>query len=219
MAIGTAILGLSNAVWALIEYWRLSTPIVPGMEYNVSGDYAPVHDLSIWVYLIPQFLSDLGQVGLWIGQTEWFYNEAPDSLKCSSVAIGAQLSHSLGSVVTTVASAAFGAWIGQVCLSPSCSRTICPFFFFLSYIQNNDVSILILKRRCLFGLQTNLDEGQFANFMWIWAAGAIVASGVLFAYEYVYTKRYTWTYEQHLKDVHAREHGKHVGVTKDFDDN
>merc|ERR1712061_434159 len=98
---------------------------------------------------------------------------------CSAVAIGAQLSHSLGSVVTTVASAAFGAWIGQ----------------------------------------TNLDEGQFANFMWIWAAGAIVASGVLFAYEYVYTKRYTWTYEQHLKDVHAREHGKHVGVTKDFDDN
>ena len=75
MAIGTFILGISNACWALIEYWRLSKPLVPGHEYNDSGDYAPVHDLSLWIYLVPQFFSDLGQVGLWIGQTEWFYNE------------------------------------------------------------------------------------------------------------------------------------------------
>ena len=52
--------------------------------------------------------------------------QAPDSLKCTSVAIGSSLSHSLGSVISLAAMQAFGTWIGE----------------------------------------TDLDDGQFANFMW-----------------------------------------------------
>jgi len=154
---GNLLICISMACYAGIEYWRLSTPIF--QDTNESGDFAPKHELSIWVWVIPQLFMSFGEVGLFIGQTEFFYNEAPAEWKTVAVAIGTFLSASIASWIEIIFTQSLGDWI-----------------------------------------PTNLDEGRFADYMWIFCGLLVLDVILLIVYQYFYTKKYTWSYSNVLAE-------------------
>lgn len=105
--VGFVFMTLSMVAYGLVEIWRKSTPVVAATQ---NGDPIPVNALSQYWLLIPSNLMAMGESFVWVGQMEWFYDDAPDAYKSIMTAFNG-LNGTVGNAIAAVMLNVCGSWM------------------------------------------------------------------------------------------------------------
>lgn len=109
MGIGLFISVLAMVVAAIVEIERLKLARRDGVAGNPQDEALPVESLTIFVQIPQYFLIGAAEVFTFVGQLEFFYDQAPDAMRSlmsalslTTVALGNYLSSVLVTIVTEV---------------------------------------------------------------------------------------------------------------------